>query len=428
VLATAGEIHAMRIWGCIPPPNSGVTMTITMYADAGGAPGAVLNTMVGTPTVATVASGNYSYTVSLPSPISVNANTKYWIGMRGNGFEPGLKTVQNLGGNNAMARFNFGNPGGMHVLDDQAFVLYGPSGPVDNTPPVIVANVSGTQVNAPWYTSDVEVTWSVSDPETSIEASTGCGASSVTSDTDGVTFTCKATNAAGLSNTQSVTVMRDASAPVITPSVVGTLGNNGWYTSDVSVSFTTTDPTSGVASSSGCAASTVTADDAGTTYHCSASNGAGLEADVSVTVKRDGTAPSVSINGATSYTVAQTVTVSCTINDNLSGIASQSCTSVNAPAYTFALGSHPVSASATDNAGNSASASGAFTVTVSNATLCELVRQFVSQAGIQNSLCKKLENAKKDLKAFINEVEAQAGKHVPADKASILIALARSLE
>jgi hypothetical protein len=71
------------------------------------------------------------------------------------------------------------------------------------------------------------------------------------------------------------------------------LGNNGWYTSNVSVSWNVTDPESGIASSSGCSPMTLTADTAGATLTCFATNGVGLSASASATIKIDRTAPKI---------------------------------------------------------------------------------------------------------------------------------------
>ena len=86
----------------------------------------------------------------------------------------------------------------------------------DTTPPVLVPTVTGTLGSGGWYTSDVHVTWSVTDPQSSISSSSGCGAASVTSDTSttGVTLTCSATSGGGTSS-QSVTIKRDATRPVL---------------------------------------------------------------------------------------------------------------------------------------------------------------------------------------------------------------------
>ena len=84
----------------------------------------------------------------------------------------------------------------------------------DTTPPLIVAQVVGTAGDNGWYRSDVAVTWQVSDPESGITSSSGCGTSTVANDTNGVTFTCTATSAGGTAS-RSVTIKRDASAPLI---------------------------------------------------------------------------------------------------------------------------------------------------------------------------------------------------------------------
>ena len=62
----------------------------------------------------------------------------------------------------------------------------------------------------------------------------------------------------------------DVTAPVITPTVTGTKGGNGFYTSDVKVSWKTVDPDSGVTRDSGCGDVTIDADTAGRTLTCTA--------------------------------------------------------------------------------------------------------------------------------------------------------------
>jgi virginiamycin B lyase len=85
----------------------------------------------------------------------------------------------------------------------------------------------------------------------------------------------------------------DATPPVIIRQITGTLGNNGWYRSNVTVSWTATDPESGVAFSTGCTPTTLTADTAPTTLTCSATNGAGLSRSVPVTIQIDKTPPDI---------------------------------------------------------------------------------------------------------------------------------------
>ena len=87
--------------------------------------------------------------------------------------------------------------------------------PSDTTPPVIVPHIAGTAGSDGWYRSDVTVTWDVSDPESNIFSSTGCGLTKLSAETAGTKLTCSATNFAGLSNSVPVTIKIDKMPPVI---------------------------------------------------------------------------------------------------------------------------------------------------------------------------------------------------------------------
>jgi len=288
----------------------------------------------------------------------------------------------------------------------------------DDTPPVIAATVTGTLGSNGWYTSNVDVSWAVTDGESSVSSKTGCDDSSVTTDTDGITLTCTATSQGGTAS-ESVTIKRDASAPTVTGTISGALGNNNWYTSDVTVSWTTSDPTSGTTS---CAPTTTTTDNNGTTYTCTATNGAGLSTTASVSAKRDATNPLVSYAGnAGSYTVDQSVAITCSATDAMSGVASNTCANIVGAAYTFNIGANSASASATDNAGNNGNASTSFTVAVTGGSLCNLVKRWVSNAGVANSMCVKIDH--ETWGALSNELKAQSGKKISAANAAILLRL-----
>lgn len=296
---------------------------------------------------------------------------------------------------------------------------------IDNTPPVITPVVAGT-LNGGWYTSNVAVSWTVTDGQSPVTSTSGCTASSVTTDTQGVTFTCSATSAGG-SDSKSVTIKRDASAPAIVPTVAGTIGLDGWYTSDITVSWSVTDGTSGIATSNGCTLTTTTTDNAGTTYTCTATNGAGLTATKSVSAKRDATKPVIGYAGNLgSYTVDQTVSITCAASDAMSGLASSTCANVSGAAYTFAIGANSYSASAADNAGNTNAASTSFTVAVTSGSLCTLVQRWVTNAGVANSFCVKLRQG--SYGAFRNELAAQGGKKFLSEAhAAILLRLVNLL-
>ena len=149
----------------------------------------------------------------------------------------------------------------------------------------------------------------------------------------------------------------DATPPVITANIDGTLGSNGWYRGNVTVSWTVDEAESAVTSAP-CVPTIISADTPGQAVMCSATSAGGSSSE-SVTIKRDATAPalapavapsSVLLNGAATATPNAT--------DALSGVASSSCGTPN----TATVGSKSVSCSATDNAGNSATAGAAYLV------------------------------------------------------------------
>jgi len=328
-------------------------------------------------------------------------------------------------------------PGGGTTTRTTSMPVSATASSCDTTPPVITPVVSGTLGNAGWYVSNVTVNWTVTDPDSAISSTTGCGTSVVLIDTTGTTYTCNATSVGGTAS-NAVTIKRDATAPTISGSATGP-STNGWFTDDATIAFTASDDISSVSSTAGCAA-VLSTDTAGQTFHCTVTNDAGLSASASVTAKRDATRPVVSLVGnAGSYTVDALVGITCDISDALSGLATQTCNGASGAAYSFGLGAHPVSASATDVAGNSRSVSGSFTVTATFGSVCALVQRFVADPALASSMCAKLDAAQasaargqskasdNQLAAFIHEIEAQSGKGVSADHAAVLIALANAL-
>jgi hypothetical protein len=299
----------------------------------------------------------------------------------------------------------------------------------DVSAPLLDANVVGAQGANDWYTGTVNVTWNKSDPTSGIQpfhshdegAVDPCLDRTVTSNTAGVTFACTVENGAGLKTTKSVFIKRDASAPTVSGALVGTLGNNGWYVSDVAVNWTTADDVSGATP---CASSFLTSDNAGASFSCSTTNGAGMTASGSVgPIKRDATKPAIGFSGnAGSYTVDQTVAITCAASDNLSGLAGTTgCATITGAAYSFAIGNNGYTATATDKAGNSSSASTSFTVNVTGGSLCTLIKRFVDNAGVANSMCVKV--TQQSWGALKNELSAQSGKKISEPNAAIVASL-----
>lgn len=232
--------------------------------------------------------------------------------------------------------------------------------PGDTTPPVITPTVTPAPGPNGWNTTvPVTVSWSVSDPESGIASSSGCGTASLSAETAGTTFTCSATNGAGLSNSVSVAVMIDLTAPIITPTVTPAPNAAGWNNTDVTVSWNLSDPTSGIdlATDVGCGTVTLTTEAAGTTLTCTTANGAGIFASASVTIKIDKTAPTLTFGAASPAPNAAgwnstNVSFSYTTADNLSGVAS--ATPASPVTITTEGAGLTASVVVTDVAGNSA--------------------------------------------------------------------------
>jgi alpha-tubulin suppressor-like RCC1 family protein len=188
------------------------------------------------------------------------------------------------------------------------------------------------------------------------------------------TFTIRGEDGNGFTavRTFTMTVREDTTAPVIAPALTGTLGSNGWYTGTVNLVWQVTDDESQITSQTGCDAVAYATDIAGVTTTCTATSSGGT-ASQSVTIRRDATAPQLSLPApmvaeATSSSGA-VVVFNPSASDATSGVQAVSCTP--ASGSTFALGTTTVQCTAIDNAGNSAT--GAFEITVRDTTPPALV-------------------------------------------------------
>ena len=84
----------------------------------------------------------------------------------------------------------------------------------------------------------------------------------------------------------------DPTPPVLVASIDGPLGDSGWYTGDVTVSWDVSDPQTPISAQNGCETATVNTDTAGTTFTCVATSEGGTSKET-VTVKRDATSPTL---------------------------------------------------------------------------------------------------------------------------------------
>jgi hypothetical protein len=175
---------------------------------------------------------------------------------------------------------------------------------VDRSAPVISYTLSPAEPNglAGWYRSAVELDWTVTEADSPNTLDLqGCLDQAVTLDQLPGNFTCSATSSGGSAGPVTVSIQKDGTAPTVSnDGASGTLGNNGWYVSDVVARFTATDATSGPAS----ATQTVTSSGEGPAITVTSPEFADVAGNttaagtVSQSFKIDKTAPEVSYTSA----------------------------------------------------------------------------------------------------------------------------------
>lgn len=211
---------------------------------------------------------------------------------------------------------------------------------VDTTMPSLASAISGTTGNNGWYVSDTAVTSSASDAtsgialvETRLDGGAWSPGSSATLSMDGIhTLDFRVTDRAGLQSTTSRMVKVDKTGPPMTLSPTGTMGNNSWYISSVSLSISAQDVTSGVASieynldgESWIPGSSLTLDDGNHTVEARATDNAGNQVNTSATIQVDTASPLADLSisatmGHMNWYVSDAV-ISADPSDATSGVA-----------------------------------------------------------------------------------------------------------
>jgi hypothetical protein len=195
----------------------------------------------------------------------------------------------------------------------------------DTTAPLITKVITGTAGTNGWYTSNVTVAWTVTDPDSAVVIDSGCGTQNFTSDTSSVTSSCTAHSTGGTAS-DSVNLKIDKTAPTGVSGAPNRAADSGtWYNHAVDVVFTGSDATSGIAS---CTTTNYSGPDgSGVTVNGSCSDNAGNSSAsvASSAFNYDGTAPTAALSvtagtaGANGWYTSD-VTVSTTGSDALSGV------------------------------------------------------------------------------------------------------------
>jgi hypothetical protein len=150
----------------------------------------------------------------------------------------------------------------------------------------------------------------------------------------------------------------------------------------------------------------------------------------STPVNIDETPPTIAFSGNLGvYGILDTVSISCTPTDHLSGVAAVDCKGANGLGYTFLPGLNTITATAADYAGNVSHGSTTFTIRVTFGDVSTFTKQLhavgcIDNYGIANAVNSKLAEAHADINAgkiqhaksvlnyLLNFLHAQRGKHI----------------
>jgi hypothetical protein len=238
---------------------------------------------------------------------------------------------------------------------------------IDKTAPTISASATAggaTYVAGTWTAEDVKVTFACDDARSGVASVSA----PVTVTTEGplqsATGTC--TDRAGNTATAASTgISIDKRVPALSASATsaGAAYQSGaWTKANVVVTFTCSDHGSGVASLTPpvtVAAEGVTPSVSGTcTDHLGKSTTRTFD-----DVRIDKTPPSIGFTGNTgTYEFGTPIPITCSASDAVSGLAANTCADLPGPSEELGLGTHTLSAFASDRAGNTATAATTFVV------------------------------------------------------------------
>ncbi len=255
----------------------------------------------------------------------------------------------------------------------------------DLTPPVITYILDPEEPDGlnDWFKSDVTLTWTVTEEESPDSlVKVGCDDQEITEDQVEVTYSCSAESDGGKAGPVEVKIKRDATAPTISGSASPAHNPSGWNNTDVTVSFTCDDSLSGVASCE--LDATLTEEGADQSVTGTAIDHAGNTASDTVSdINIDKTAPVVSWQGDIAdgdefYFGFVPAAPTCEASDALSG--PDGCV---VSGYDISVGTHTLTATASDKAGNTSEESRTYTVKAW--TLSGFYRP-VEMAGVWNTV------------------------------------------
>ena len=258
---------------------------------------------------------------------------------------------------------------------------------VDTIAPTLSLSLTGTLGQNSWYVSDVSLTASVSDATSGIalteyrlDSGSWLSGTSMTTSADGPhTVDFRTTDRAGNQTLASRSFKIDQTAPVLSFTPTGTMGENGWYISDVSLKINSSDGESGIQSvvyrvnqGSWISAANLSLGEGIQDVDARVTDQAGNISTASIRLQIDTTVPGLILSlsgtsGKNNWYISN-VTSTASVSDTTSGKA---LTEYRVDAGSWQTGTnvivssdgtHTVDFRATDHAGNQSSASRAFKI------------------------------------------------------------------
>jgi hypothetical protein len=258
-----------------------------------------------------------------------------------------------------VATCSYTDDGGLEATDSLTYNIIDPSAPQIS----YVLDPASPDGTNNWYRSSVLLTWTITEEESpSALSKIGCADQNITADQLSTEYSCSASSAGGSAHEVKVIIKRDGTAPVISDggATAAPDGTNGWYVSPVTNQFSATDATSGLPSGTSPWTASTTSEGSGVTVSsgsvtdlagntATSIDSAGFNVDLS---DPTGVAFSGTIaDGASYYFGSVPAASTCSANDAISGLAG--CV---VSGYSTAVGAHTLTATATDNAGRTATA------------------------------------------------------------------------
>ena len=259
----------------------------------------------------------------------------------------------------------------------------------DNIAPTVSHGMSPTPNADGWNNANVTVTFTAKDDDRGSGIATLSAPVLVSAETSGQVVTGTAKDTAGNLGTDTVTVKLDKTAPTITGAITsGTKSASGWYTGPVTVTFTCADSLSAIATCPDAVVLTANgANSAGGTATDRAGNTAStLVVGISIDQERPTlTAAGVTVAGGI-FTLGSVPVAACKATDTFSGMASCTVTVTGGNANGVSIFTY--TATATDNAGNSTTVTGTYTVKYRFDGFLQPINDTAHQIGTSTSVFK----------------------------------------